>query len=175
MSFYNVLDTISPFFKTKKSPKRRCEGFREMFGMGFAEIILVAVVAIIFLGPDKLPQAMVDIAKFFRAFKKTIAEAKDSLDREISISEIKQEALSYKKSLEEGAQKLSKEIKLDDLEPVLDSELKNKVEKGERVSAEDRERLQKKLQELKEKEEAHKDSPSPELDFKSVRQTPKES
>ncbi len=32
-----------------------------MFGMGFTEILMIAVVAIIFLGPDKLPSAMVKL------------------------------------------------------------------------------------------------------------------
>ncbi len=35
-----------------------------MFGMGFMEIILIAIVAIIALGPEKLPGTMVQIAKF---------------------------------------------------------------------------------------------------------------
>lgn len=41
-----------------------------MFGMGFFEILVVLIVAIIFLGPEKFPQAVVDIVKFFRAVKK---------------------------------------------------------------------------------------------------------
>ena len=42
-----------------------------MFGVGIFEILVVLVVAVIFLGPDKLPQAIVDATKFFRAVKKT--------------------------------------------------------------------------------------------------------
>jgi len=70
-----------------------------MFGMGFTEILLIAVVAILFLGPDKLPDAMVQIAKFFRSAKQTLAAAKDSLDEEVNISELKEEALNYQKKL----------------------------------------------------------------------------
>ena len=54
-----------------------------MFGMGFTEILFIAVIAILFLGPDKLPSAMVDIAKFFRQVKKTLGTVKDSLEEEI--------------------------------------------------------------------------------------------
>ena len=50
-----------------------------MFGMGFTEIMIIAVIAILFLGPEKLPSAMVDIAKFFRSAKRTINSVKDSL------------------------------------------------------------------------------------------------
>ena len=40
-----------------------------MFGFGFTEILIIVVIAILFLGPDKLPSAMVDVAKFFRSVK----------------------------------------------------------------------------------------------------------
>ena len=70
-----------------------------MFGMGFTEILIILVIAILFLGPDKLPGAMVDIAKFFRQMKTTVGTMKDSLEEEMNVSEIKQEALSYKKQL----------------------------------------------------------------------------
>ena len=70
-----------------------------MFGMGFTEILLIAVIAILFLGPDKLPSAMVDIAKFFRSVKNTIGSVKESLEEEMNATGIKQEALAYKEEL----------------------------------------------------------------------------
>jgi len=70
-----------------------------MFGMGFTEILFIAVIAILFLGPDKLPTAMVEVAKFFRSAKKTIGSVKSSIEDEMSVSEIKEEALAYKKEL----------------------------------------------------------------------------
>jgi len=70
-----------------------------MFGLGFTEILLIAVIAILFLGPDKLPSAMVDVAKFFRNVKQTIGTVKDSIEEEMHVSDIKNEVLSYKKEL----------------------------------------------------------------------------
>ena len=77
-----------------------------MFGMGFGEILLVVVVAIVFLGPDKLPEVMVNIAKFFKSFKKTVTEAKDAMESELNIQELKQNALSYKKELDNATNSL---------------------------------------------------------------------
>jgi len=77
-----------------------------MFGMGFTEIMIIVVIAILFLGPDKLPSALVDIAKLFRSAKKTISSVKDSIEQEMSVSEIKQEALAYKKELLEASNKV---------------------------------------------------------------------
>ena len=88
-----------------------------MFDFSFGEILVIAVVAVIFLGPDKLPQAFVKIAKIIRAVKKTIGDAKDALDREIHITEMKQDALEYKKKFADSAEKLKNEI-LSDVEGV---------------------------------------------------------
>ncbi len=77
-----------------------------MFGMGFTEILFIAIVAIIFLGPDKLPGAMVDIAKFIKNIKNAITDAKNSINEEINLNELKQEALGYKAQLEEANREL---------------------------------------------------------------------
>ncbi len=86
-----------------------------MFGMGFFEILVVLVVAIIFLGPEKFPQAVVDVVKFFRAVKKTLNDAKDTLDKEINIEEIKKETLEYQKLFENKVESL-KSVKIEELE-----------------------------------------------------------
>ncbi|HHH18916.1 MAG TPA: Sec-independent protein translocase subunit TatB [Campylobacterales bacterium] len=77
-----------------------------MFGMGFTEILLIAVVAILFLGPDKLPDAMVKVAKFIKGAKNAITEAKSAIDSEVKISELKDEAMGYKAQLEAATDEL---------------------------------------------------------------------
>ncbi|MGE4296358.1 MAG: Sec-independent protein translocase protein TatB [Campylobacterales bacterium] len=91
-----------------------------MFGMGLGELILVAIVAIIFLGPEKLPNAMVETAKFFRKVKKSLTDAKGALDEELKLSELKSDALTYKEKIENetkaimettGVEKSGREVK----------------------------------------------------------------
>ena len=77
-----------------------------MFGMGFAEILIIGVIAILFLGPDKLPETMVQIAKFFKSVKTTVASAKSSIEEELHLEEIKKEANSYKQQLNEATSDL---------------------------------------------------------------------
>ena len=84
-----------------------------MFGMGFMEIFLIAIVAIIALGPEKLPTAMVQIAKFINKFKTGIADAKTTLDNELNISEMKSEASKFKAQIEETKTSLSMDSKID--------------------------------------------------------------
>lgn len=86
-----------------------------MFGLGFTEIMIIAVIAILFLGPDKLPSAMVEVAKFFRSAKKTISSVKDSLEQEMNVSEIKQEALAYKKELLDATNDVKKATDISDV------------------------------------------------------------
>jgi sec-independent protein translocase protein TatB len=79
-----------------------------MFGMGFTEIMIIAVIAVIFLGPDKLPEAMINIAKFFRSFKNTLSDAKNSIEQEMNISDLKKEALSYKNQITEATSEIDR-------------------------------------------------------------------
>lgn len=67
--------------------------------MGLGEIFLIAIIAVLFLGPDKLPSTMVEIAKFFRSVKSTVSSARATLEEEMKFSEMKEEALNYKKEL----------------------------------------------------------------------------
>ena len=89
-----------------------------MFGMSLGEIFIIVIIAILFVGPDKLPDAMVKIAKFFRSFKSTINEAKESFDRELQIKELKEEALSYKKQLESSVTDVKTQSGLNKLDEI---------------------------------------------------------
>ncbi len=77
-----------------------------MFGMGFTEILMIAIVAIIFLGPEKLPKFLVDIAKFFKSVKRAVNDAKMQLEQEVKITELKDEALEYKKKFQSIGQEM---------------------------------------------------------------------
>ena len=70
-----------------------------MFGMGFMEIFLALVVAVIALGPEKLPTAAVDIAKFFKKLKGDIDSAKSTIDEELNFSEIRDSADDLKNQI----------------------------------------------------------------------------
>ena len=93
-----------------------------MLGMGIGEIIIIAIVAVIVLGPDKLPSAMVNIAKFFKVFKQTINGAKSTFEQEIKIAELKEDAKKYKDSLTGGIEGVRKKLTFEELD-----ELKNSV------------------------------------------------
>jgi sec-independent protein translocase protein TatB len=107
-----------------------------MFGIGFTEILLISVIAILFLGPDKLPEAMIQIAKFIKSVKKTVNDAKSSLDEEMKIGDLKNEALNYKKQLDSATSELQS-FKNIDIEEIIDSGEKS-AKKAESPYAEDK-------------------------------------
>ena len=53
---------------------------RSMFGMGFSEIVVILVVALIFLGPETLPQAAKSISKGIRDLRKQTKELQTTIE-----------------------------------------------------------------------------------------------
>jgi len=103
-----------------------------MFGIGFTELLIISIIAILFLGPDKLPSAMIEMAKFIKSVKKTVGEAKSSLEEEMKIADLKEEALSYKKQLDDATSELKnfKNIDFDDFDDLsYDDEISTKSPK----------------------------------------------
>lgn len=126
--------------------------------MGFTEILIITVIAILFLGPDKLPSAMVEIAKFFRNVKNTVGTVKESLEQEMNVADIKEEALAYKKELLSASNELKKatdigDIKasltnlsddiLDDLDDLDEKEPIKEPKKAEKITFEKKEKIDK--------------------------------
>lgn len=91
-----------------------------MFGLGFSEILMIMVVAVIFLGPDKLPEAAVSIAKFLKSLKNTISDAKESLESDLKLDELKKEALDYKAKIQQSADELTQSVTVHDSREVKD-------------------------------------------------------
>ena len=140
-----------------------------MFGLGFMEILLIAIIAIIALGPDKLPDTMVQIAKFIRKFKIGLDDAKSTLNNELNVSEMKAEASKFKSQIEETKSSLSLESKIDlglndilndnlnpsteqnkQKEPVVKEEIIINEEKKEKVSFKKEDKFKVNLDEKKE-------------------------
>lgn len=87
-----------------------------MFGMSFAEIIIIAVIAVIFLGPDKLPDAMVKFARFFKLVKQTVNTAKSSFESEVKIAELREDAKKYRENIDSTVKGVRKKLTFDELD-----------------------------------------------------------
>jgi sec-independent protein translocase protein TatB len=58
---------------------------RPMFGMGGTEILVILVVAMIFLGPEKLPEAAAKISKGIRDIRKQQRELTQTIENDTEI------------------------------------------------------------------------------------------
>ncbi len=61
-----------------------------MFGIGFPELILIMVIALIVIGPSKLPDLARALGKGMAEFRKATQDIKDSLDLDGDFKELKQ-------------------------------------------------------------------------------------
>ncbi|EMS8659816.1 Sec-independent protein translocase subunit TatB [Campylobacter coli] len=84
--------------------------------MSFGEIIVILIVAILVLGPDKLPEAIVQIAKILKALKRNIDDAKSSIEKEICINDLKEEAKKYKDEFSSANENIRKKLSFEEFD-----------------------------------------------------------
>ncbi len=62
-----------------------------MFDIGFFEILLIAVVGLVVIGPEKLPGAIRTGALWFGRIKRTLRETRTEVEKQLGADEIRQE------------------------------------------------------------------------------------
>ncbi|EAK2006141.1 Sec-independent protein translocase subunit TatB [Campylobacter coli] len=84
--------------------------------MSFGEIIVILIIAILVLGPDKLPEAIVQIAKILKALKRNIDDAKSSIEKEVRINDLKEEAKKYKDEFSSANENIRKKLSFEEFD-----------------------------------------------------------
>ena len=87
-----------------------------MFGMSLPEIVVILVIAVLVLGPDKLPEALVKFAKFFKYFKAQVSSAKSNFEQEVRIAELKADAAKLKSSVTDISSNVRKKLTFEELD-----------------------------------------------------------
>lgn len=78
-----------------------------MFDIGFWELILISVVALVVLGPERLPHAIRSVAKFVAAAKGMANSVEDELAHELKVQELQEH---LRKAEQLGMKNLSPEL-----------------------------------------------------------------
>ena len=78
-----------------------------MFDIGFWELVLISVVALVVLGPERLPVAIRSVSKFVRTAKTMANSVKDELSQELKIQELQD---NLRKAEKMGMKDLSPEL-----------------------------------------------------------------
>jgi sec-independent protein translocase protein TatB len=70
-----------------------------MFDIGFAEMMVIAIVALIVIGPQRLPKAARTLGAFFGRMQRYVADVKADVEREMELEELRK----FKSNVEESA------------------------------------------------------------------------
>lgn len=91
-----------------------------MFDIGFSELVLVFVIGLIVLGPQRLPIAVKTVVGWIRAIRSLAANVQNELAQELKLQELQD---SLKKVEEAGRGSLSPELKqsMEELRKTADS------------------------------------------------------
>ena len=62
-----------------------------MFDIGFSELLLIALVTLLVMGPERLPQAVRSISLWLGRLKQMLASARRDLEQEVGMDDIRQQ------------------------------------------------------------------------------------
>ncbi|MBJ2145925.1 Sec-independent protein translocase subunit TatB [Vibrio sp. IB15] len=79
-----------------------------MFDIGFWELVLISVVGLVVLGPERLPVAIRSVSKFVGAAKSMANSVKDELSHELKVQELQE---NLRKAEQMGMEDLSPDLK----------------------------------------------------------------
>jgi TatA/E family protein of Tat protein translocase len=88
-----------------------------MFGIGMPELLLILAIALIVIGPKKLPDIARSLGKAMGEFKKATSELKESMEIDQQLSDVKdsfnQLNQDFKRNTNQGEKKIQQEKKTD--------------------------------------------------------------
>jgi TatA/E family protein of Tat protein translocase len=80
---------VSPADCCKNGRGRQTRKETTMFGIGMPEMILILAIALIVIGPKKLPDLAKSLGRAMREFKKATSEFKETMDLDSDLKEVK--------------------------------------------------------------------------------------
>ena len=76
-----------------------------MFGIGFPELLIILVIALIVIGPKRLPELAKALGRGMAEFKKAVEEVKSEIDVDTEIPDIKRDIMDSVNSVESSSDK----------------------------------------------------------------------
>ena len=100
-----------------------------MFDIGFSELLVIGVVALIVIGPERLPKVARTAGHLYGRLQRYVSTVKSDISREIQLDEIKRAGQSFKDSVESAASNAQQQA------TVVDDYLRNEAENVSKVVA----------------------------------------
>jgi sec-independent protein translocase protein TatB len=100
-----------------RGPGDAARGDMNFFGLGLPEMLVIGVLALIFIGPEKLPGVIRDVMGFYRQVRSLGSEWREQVEREIGTDlrdltkDVNQGLEAFGRSIEQQIQAVDEEIK----------------------------------------------------------------
>jgi Tat protein translocase TatB subunit len=91
----------------------------DAMGLGFSEIVVIAIAALVFLGPTRLPEVMKTVARLYVQLRRTSNEFKSSFDQVVREAEAEVHAEEIAKLRARMAEEARKLIDMQPTPPAL--------------------------------------------------------
>lgn len=85
-----------------------------MFGLGMGELVIIAIIAIVVVGPKQLPEVMKTLGKWARDLSKARDEFTESIRQDETVSNLKESLEQAKKKMIEETERVQREIDRDE-------------------------------------------------------------
>ena len=100
-----------------------------MLNIGMTELLAFGIISLLVLGPDKLPEAARFVGKWYAKFKRTVSNVQNDIDRELRLSELREQMQNEMQRIQELEQKM--QAQMDELkqqsQPATEKQLQNAV------------------------------------------------
>jgi Tat protein translocase TatB subunit len=70
-----------------------------MFGIGFEHLVLILIVVLLLVGPDKLPDVARALGRGYAEFKRTMDELRETMDQDQTVRGLKEEFRSAQREV----------------------------------------------------------------------------
>lgn len=86
-----------------------------MFDIGFTELVVIGVVALIVIGPERLPKVARTAGHLFGRMQRYVSTVKSDISREIELEELRKAGQSFRESVESMSSSVQQEAtRIDD-------------------------------------------------------------
>ncbi|MDP1537237.1 MAG: Sec-independent protein translocase protein TatB [Burkholderiales bacterium] len=82
-----------------------------MFDIGFSELMLIAVVALIVIGPEKLPKVARTVGHLFGRMQRYVNDVKADISREMALDDLRKLQSSMQDTVRSVEQSVNEEVR----------------------------------------------------------------
>ncbi|WP_179998666.1 Sec-independent protein translocase protein TatB [Acinetobacter sp. YH12239] len=96
-----------------------------MLNIGMAELLMFGIIALLVLGPEKLPEGARFAGKWYGKIKRMVSNVQNDIDRELRMSELKEQMQTEMKRIQELEEKMKAQMQEIEKHTVLSDEYLN--------------------------------------------------